>query len=60
MYEIVLEEYYQPAHGGRSYQSERVVKTMLSLIDAKLETAELNTQRIGNQYFFYREIKDSK
>jgi hypothetical protein len=37
-----------------------VVKTMLSLIDAKLETAELNTRRIGNQYFFYREIKDSK
>jgi hypothetical protein len=58
MYEIVLEESYQPEF-GRPYQSERVLKTMLSLLEAQLETAEYNIKRESNQYFFYRETPQS-
>lgn len=56
MYEIVLEESYQPEF-GRPYQSERVLRTMLSLLEAQLETAEYNIKRASNQYFYYRESK---
>jgi hypothetical protein len=55
-YEVVLEESYQPEF-GRPYQSETVLRTMLTLMDAKLIVAEYNTKRLSNQYYFYRETK---
>lgn len=55
-YEIICEETYQPEY-SRPYQSERVVRTMLTLLDARLECAELNIKAKGNQYFSYRVAK---
>ena len=43
MYQVVAEEYYTPANGGRPYHSERVVATMLTELEAKLQAAEYNT-----------------
>jgi hypothetical protein len=59
-YEIVLEESFQPASGGRAYHSETVIRTMLTLLDARLECAEYNIKRTSNQYYSYREVKESK
>lgn len=59
-YEIVLEESFQPASGGRAYHSETVIRTMLTLLDARLECAEMNIKAKGNQYFSYRETKETK
>ena len=56
MYEVVLEESYSSEY-GRSYHSETVLRTMLSLMDAQLIVAEYNTKREGNQYYFYRLTK---
>ena len=56
MYEIVLEEAYQPEF-GRAYYSQTIVKSMISLMDAMMLVPEYNREAKGNQYFFYREIK---
>lgn len=56
-YEIVLEESFQPTSGGRAYHSETVIRTMLTLLDARLECAELNIRAQGNQYFSYRKVE---
>lgn len=58
-YEIICEESFQPASGGRAYHSERVVRTMLTLLDARLECAELNIKAQGNQYFSFRKTVDT-
>ena len=58
-YEIICEESFQPTSGGRAYQSERVVRTMLTLLEARLECAELNIRAQGNQYFSYRKLVDT-
>jgi hypothetical protein len=60
LYEIVLEESFQPAAGGRAYHSETVIRTMLSLLDAKLECAEYNVNAFSGQYYSYRQVKESK
>jgi hypothetical protein len=52
-YKIICEESFQSEY-GRPYQSERIVKTMLTLIEAQLECAEYNLKRKDNEYFFYR------
>lgn len=57
-YQVILEEYYTPANGGRSYQSERVVATMLSELDAKLQAAEYNTKASGSQYYSIRKMEE--
>ena len=56
MYELIMEESFQPEF-GRPYQSEKVIQTMLSLMDAQLLAAEYNIKARGDTYFFYRETK---
>ncbi len=56
-YKIICEESFQPKE-GRAYQSERVVRTMLTLLEARLECAEMNIKAQGNQYFSYRKMVD--
>jgi hypothetical protein len=57
-YEIICEESFQPKE-GRAYQSERVVRTMLTLSEARLECAELNIKAQGNQYYSFRKLVDA-
>ena len=59
-YELIMEESFQPSTGGRPYQSETVIRTMLTLLDAQLLAAEYNVTAKGNTYFFYRATKESK
>jgi len=56
MYEIVCEETFQPEY-SRAYQSQHVVRSMLSLMDAMEILAEYNKTCESNEYFFYRETK---
>jgi len=59
MYEIVCEESFQSDY-GRPYQSEHVVRSMLSLIDATEIVAEYNKTCKSNEYYCYREMKEAK
>jgi hypothetical protein len=42
-YQIILEEYYTPANGGRSYQSERVIGSYEDPFFAKEVVDQLNS-----------------
>jgi hypothetical protein len=57
-YQVVAEEYYTPANGGRPYHSERVVATMLTELDAKLKAAEYNTRAVSGQYYSIRKVEN--
>ena len=52
-YDIIEEDYYQN-HEGQPYCSERVYRTMMNEVDARLQVAELNTRRVGNTYYSIR------
>ncbi len=52
-YDIIEEDYYQN-HEGQPYSSERVYRTMMTEIDARIQAAELNTTRQGNTYYSIR------
>lgn len=56
MYEIILEEAYQPEF-GRAYYSQTIIKAEVSLMDAMMLVPEYNKTAQSNQYFFYREKK---
>lgn len=56
-WELVVTEYYTPANGGRPYQSERLVATMLTELDAKLQAAEYNTRAVSGQYYSVRKVE---
>jgi hypothetical protein len=58
MYQVVVEESYTPANGGRSYSSERVVATMLTELEAKLQAAEYNIKASGSQYYSIRKVEE--
>jgi hypothetical protein len=57
-FSIILNEYYQSANNldrfYKSYKSERVVATMLTELDAKLQAAEYNIKRTEGQYYSIR------
>jgi hypothetical protein len=55
MYSIIEEEYYQN-YEGQPYSSERIYRTMLTELEAKVLAAELNTTRVGNTYYSIRKI----
>jgi hypothetical protein len=56
-YEVVVTEFYTPVGGGRPYSSERVVATMLTELEAKLQAAEYNTKRTEGQYYSIRKVE---
>jgi bacillopeptidase F (M6 metalloprotease family) len=56
-FSVIVTEYYQPSTGGRPYQSDRVVATMLTEVDAKLLAAEYNTKASGSQYYSIQEVE---
>ena len=58
MYQVVAEEYYTPANGGRPYHSERVVATMLTELEAKLQAAEYNTRAVSGQYYSIKRMEN--
>ena len=55
-FDIIEEDYYQN-YEGQPYSSERVYRTMMSELDAKLQAAELNLTRPGNTYYSIRPTK---
>jgi len=52
-YEVVLEEFYQPA-GGRPYTSETVVRSGLTYEEARRHALACNTKAFSNEYYSYR------
>jgi hypothetical protein len=52
-YSIIEEDYYQN-YEGQPYSSERIYRTMLTELEAKVLAAELNTTRVGNTYYSIR------
>ena len=52
-YRIIEEDYYQN-YEGQPYSSERVYRTMLTELEAKVLAAELNTRRVGPTYYSIR------
>jgi hypothetical protein len=57
-FSVIVTEYYTPANGGRPYQTDRTVATMLTELDAKLLAAEYNTRAVGGQYYSIRKVED--
>jgi hypothetical protein len=53
-FSVIVTEYYTPANGGRPYQSDRVVATMLTELEAKLQAAEYNSRAVSGQYYSIR------
>jgi hypothetical protein len=60
MYEIVLEESFQPAGGGRAYHSETVVSTQPTMEEARRHAMMCNVNAFSGQYYSYRQVKESK
>ncbi len=59
-YEIVLEESFQPATGGRAYHSERVVQRFEDQRVAEGFANSYNKEALPNQYYSVRKIKEVK
>jgi len=58
LWSVIVTEYYQPSHGGRPYQSDRVVATMLTEVEAKLKAAEYNTRAVSGQYYSIQKLEN--
>jgi hypothetical protein len=57
-YEVVLEESFQPASGGRAYHSETVVSTQPTMEDARRYALACNTKAYSNQFYSFRKLVD--
>jgi hypothetical protein len=57
MYQVILTESYTPANGGRPYTSERVVATVLTKLEAKLQAAEYNIRAVSGQYYSIQKVE---
>jgi len=55
-FSVIVTEYYQPSTGDRPYQSDRIVATMLSEVDAKLLAAEKNCRAVSGQYYSVQKV----
>jgi hypothetical protein len=53
-YSVVVIDNYQPSAGDKFYQSERVVATCLTELDAKLQAAEYNIKRTEGTIYIVR------
>ncbi len=59
-YEMVLEECFQPANGGRAYYSERVVQRFKERTVAEGFASAYNKEALPDQYYSVRKIKEVK
>jgi hypothetical protein len=57
-FSVIVTEYYTPANGGRPYQSDRVVATMLTEAEAKLQAAKYNMRAVSGQYYSVRRVEN--
>ena len=59
-YEMVLEESFQPANGGRAYHSERIVQRFEDLRVAEGFANSYNKEALPNQFYSVRKIKEAQ
>jgi hypothetical protein len=55
MYEVILEESFQPKD-GRAYHSETVVRTYPTMEEARRHALMCNTKAFSNQYYSFRKV----
>ena len=58
MFEVVLQETYQPTEIGRPYTSETVVKKGLTQEEARREAMMCNTKAFSHEYYFARKEQE--
>lgn len=57
-YALVLEEFYTPANGGRSYSSERIVCYYDEQTDASNEATKRNWDAAPNEHYSIRKVEN--
>ena len=58
MFEIVIEQFFAPPPGGRSYSTERVGGTCETEAEAKIKVASLKNEHTGDFYISYRKATE--
>jgi hypothetical protein len=60
MFEIVIEQFFAPPPGGRSYSTERIGGKCETEAEAKIKVASLKNEHTGDFYISYRKAKEVK